>query len=135
MSLLPSILMENYHKSVIDVFVLVLESDGYASTLALAINAASMALCDASIEMRDIVCSSSVTLSPAGDLLVDATSAEEEKRSASVIVAYMPSLDAISHVLHYGSMEVKDIINAMEKCLDVCGMVHKTITEVLLTLQ
>ena len=59
-AMLSSVMMHKYPKSVIDVFILVLECDGEASALSHSINCASLALCDADVEMYDIVSSSSV---------------------------------------------------------------------------
>jgi exosome complex component MTR3 len=53
-----SVIVEKFPKSVIDVYVTVIESDG--SALSAAITCASMALADAGIEMYDLVVSCSV---------------------------------------------------------------------------
>jgi hypothetical protein len=46
--------LELYPKSFIDVFITVLESDGFMATIAAAMNGASIALADAGIEMKDL---------------------------------------------------------------------------------
>jgi exosome complex component MTR3 len=53
-----SVILNKFPKSVIDVYLLVLESDG--SVLSSAINVASLALADAGIDMYDLVSSSKV---------------------------------------------------------------------------
>lgn len=55
----PAILF-NLPQSILDVYVTVLEADGIASSLALAITCVSMALADAGVEMTDIVVGSAI---------------------------------------------------------------------------
>ena len=57
----PAILF-NLPQSFIDIYVTVLEADGIASSLALAITCASMALIDAGVEMYDIVVGSAIVV-------------------------------------------------------------------------
>ena len=57
----PAILFNN-SKSFLDVYVTVLEADGVASSLALAITCASMALVDAGVEMSDVVIGSAIVI-------------------------------------------------------------------------
>lgn len=54
-ALTPAVLLEALPKSVVDVFVNVIESDGTASSLACAVTCASLALASAGIEMQDLV--------------------------------------------------------------------------------
>ena len=54
--------MFNLPQSFIDVYVTVLEADGIASSLALAITCASLALVDAGIEMLDVVVGSAIVI-------------------------------------------------------------------------
>eukprot|EP00551_Chaetoceros_affinis_P012892 CAMPEP_0203672610 /NCGR_PEP_ID=MMETSP0090-20130426/8615_1 /ASSEMBLY_ACC=CAM_ASM_001088 /TAXON_ID=426623 /ORGANISM="Chaetoceros affinis, Strain CCMP159" /LENGTH=348 /DNA_ID=CAMNT_0050537949 /DNA_START=90 /DNA_END=1136 /DNA_ORIENTATION=+ len=61
-ALSPSIPLELLNKSVIDVFVMVLQDDG--SVFAASVVAASMALCDAGVEVYDCVTSCTVALIP-----------------------------------------------------------------------
>ncbi len=111
-ALLPAVMMEKYVKSVIDVFVYVIESDGSGATLANAINCSVLALVDAGIEMYDLVSASSVTMVD-NLVLVDATAEEEERRSGTIVLAVMPSTDQISHVLHQGMVDSKKAINVL----------------------
>jgi ribonuclease PH len=79
-----AVLLRRYPKAAIDVFVLVLEEDG--SVLASAINAASLALADAGIEMRDLVGAVSVGVGPEGPV-IDLSRAEEKKNGGGLTVA------------------------------------------------
>ena len=53
-----SVILQKFPKSAIDIYLIVLESDG--SVLSSSINAASLALADAGIDMYDLVSSTQV---------------------------------------------------------------------------
>ena len=59
-ALLPSLLLERFPKSVVEVHVLVLEEDG--GELAVAATAASAALVDAGVDLADVVVAAQVGL-------------------------------------------------------------------------
>ena len=52
---MPSLRLNAYPKSVIEIYLTVLESDGEMTSLAHGVSCASLALADAGIEMNDIV--------------------------------------------------------------------------------
>jgi exosome complex component MTR3 len=58
-ALVPAIKLENYPKSLIDIYITVLENGGTQSCLAAGITASSVALATAGIEMLDLVAASS----------------------------------------------------------------------------
>ena len=75
--------------------------------------------------------SSSVTL--IGDqALVDATAAEEEVRSGSLVLSVMPSIDQVSYCLFQGTVEASDAISAFEKCLDNAHVVYSAMKQCLI---
>mmetsp|Transcript_18174 Transcript_18174/g.40040 ORF Transcript_18174/g.40040 Transcript_18174/m.40040 type:complete len:298 (+) Transcript_18174:57-950(+) len=84
------ILLERYGKTAFDVTLLVLEDDGAVLTSSLA--AASLALADAKVEMRDLIAGATVHLaaaSPKPALLLDCDRAEEQA---------MPERSAVLHL-------------------------------------
>lgn len=93
----------------LDVFILVLEDDG--AVLSTSINAAGMALINASIPCYDIVSSSSAAVGAGGVLLDDPSSKEEEARLRSeenqgtCSVSSLGSIDQISNVLFKGFID------------------------------
>ena len=86
------VLVDKYPKSMIDVFVLVLERDG--SELAAAINAASLGLADAGIEMSGLVAAVTVGCGPSGPLL-DLSADDEKMVSGGITLASLPCSNAV----------------------------------------
>lgn len=77
-ALLPSIILEKYPKSTIDISINIFSIDNSSSILNLinwVVNCSSLALVDASIEVKDIVTSGQVKLT-SNNLLIDPTSSE-----------------------------------------------------------
>lgn len=93
----------------LDVFILVLEDDG--AVLSTSINAAGMALINASIPCYDMVSSSSAAVGSGGVLLDDPSTKEEETRLRSeenqgtCSVSSLSSIDQISNVLFKGFID------------------------------
>jgi len=121
-ALTPAVRLELLPKSAIDVYITVLESDGWGSCLSAAITCASAALAHAGIEMLDLVagCSasyiltvpeSSLSSSTSGSssippqIYMDADLEEEKYEQGAIVLAYMPSLNEVTHVLQSGKAE------------------------------
>lgn len=88
-SLLPSVLVNKYPKSSIDVFVTVISNDTHTNLLNLAswaVNAASLALVDSGVECKDIVTSGHVRLTPTGPVLDPAAHTDG---TAEAVVSFM----------------------------------------------
>lgn len=138
-ALAPAILLSEYPKSVIEVSVLVLENDGSMACLAAAITCASMALVDAGIQMLDVVTAcSAASYSPspnASTIYLDPTSFEEESRqdTGSTLIAYMPSLNEVTHVVHAGELLPRVCSKAVQHCIDACSQIHALIKELLVS--
>ncbi|KAJ3055361.1 Exosome complex component MTR3, partial [Quaeritorhiza haematococci] len=100
-ALSPAVRLEQLTKSTVDVFVYVLECDGTAACLAAAITCASLAIADAGIEMLDqvVACSSGLRDST---VTLDCTGDEEAQQLGSLVVSYMPSVNEVTHLVHYG---------------------------------
>eukprot|EP00741_Cyanophora_paradoxa_P009020 tig00001428_g8733.t1 len=117
-----------FPKSVLDVFLFVVESDGGA--LAAGVTAAALAVADAGVEMYDLVAGASAA-AVGGKLLLDPTAAEERAQSGSVLLATMPSLRQVTHVLQLGQLSQRAAVEAMELCEDACGKLHAAMRECL----
>jgi len=115
LALEPVIFVENFPRSVIDIYVDVLQADG--STRVTSINAASLALADAGIPMRDLV----VGLSGGkidGTLVLDLNGKEDNYSEADVPIAFMPNKEKITLLQMDGELtkkEVKEIIKMVMK--------------------
>eukprot|EP00656_Telonema_subtile_P001084 TRINITY_DN10518_c0_g1_i1.p1 TRINITY_DN10518_c0_g1~~TRINITY_DN10518_c0_g1_i1.p1 ORF type:complete len:245 (-),score=65.89 TRINITY_DN10518_c0_g1_i1:278-1012(-) len=125
----PSIRLELYPKSLIEVHALVLQSDG--SALAITTTAASLALADAGVELFDMVAACSVAHDQEG-LVLDPTAAEERAADASVLLGYMPSLDETTQMMQQGKCSQEALQQGVELGLDGCSKIHGLMRSTLL---
>ncbi|KAJ3309293.1 Exosome complex component MTR3, partial [Blyttiomyces sp. JEL0837] len=130
-SLSPSIRLDTFPKSQLDIFIHVLESDGAAASLATAISCASLALADAGIEMFDLVTACSVGISSSGKLVMDCDGEEEEEIAGSLMFAYMPSVREVTHLLQNGEVGVQACMEALDMCVDACTKIYTVSKQVL----
>ncbi|ODQ77790.1 hypothetical protein BABINDRAFT_9777 [Babjeviella inositovora NRRL Y-12698] len=112
-SLLPSILLEKYPKSSIDIFVTVIANDAQTNLLNLAnwaVNCSSLALVDSGIECKDVVTSGHVRLTANGNAILDPASNSERKAEgvAEAVVSFM----------NYHNNEIVGIWTESEGALD-----------------
>jgi exosome complex component RRP41 len=89
----PAIIVEDYPRTAIEVYVEVLQSDGGSRVAG--ITASSLALADAGINMRDLVvgCSSGII---DGQVVLDLNDIEDKEGSGDMPVAFMPNLNLIT---------------------------------------
>jgi exosome complex component RRP41 len=81
-----------FPRSQIDIFVEVLQADG--SLKAVALNAATLALIDAGLPMKDFLCSCNAGWID-GHTLADLNHLEESARGPDLCLAYMPNRDQV----------------------------------------
>eukprot|EP01104_Vermistella_antarctica_P019289 TRINITY_DN7493_c0_g1_i1.p1 TRINITY_DN7493_c0_g1~~TRINITY_DN7493_c0_g1_i1.p1 ORF type:complete len:356 (+),score=116.17 TRINITY_DN7493_c0_g1_i1:125-1192(+) len=150
-SIQTAVRLAKYPKSVIDVNVLVLQSDG--GSLGAGITCASLAIADAGIEMFDLVASCAAGVID-GNVLLDLDDAEEnhfamrhvkKKTGAaedgdddeesegetadavsggSLCVAYMPERDEMTQLFQQGQLDHDDLHKAMDLTLDGCRKLY-----------
>lgn len=122
-SLAPAVFLEEYPRTVIDVFIEVTQAD--AGTRCAAICAASLALADAGIPMRGLV--SAISAGNIGkDVVLDLTSEEEHLENVSDIpVAYLDKDELITLIQMDGEIDQKQIKEAVSLAVKGC----KKITE------
>eukprot|EP00043_Microstomoeca_roanoka_P030018 m.24263 g.24263 ORF g.24263 m.24263 type:complete len:238 (+) comp9649_c0_seq1:61-774(+) len=118
----PCICLSKYPKSVIQVYATVIQDDGAA--LAAVINAASMALVDAGIEVFDLLAASSVCLDKEGQLHPHPTLADESSSSGSVTAAVMSSLGETTLLHHTGKLSFDQFRKALDQTVEHCGYMH-----------
>lgn len=125
-----SILTQLYPRSQIDIFLEVLQSDG--GTLSVCINAATLALIDAGIALKDYVCACSVGFVD-GVPLVDISQLEESMRGPEITVAVLPKskqmvlLEMTSRV-HVDHLQ-KMMDAAVKGCIDVHAIFDSRVKE------
>jgi exosome complex component RRP41 len=117
----PSIFLEYYPRTGIDVFVEILQADG--GTRCASITAASLALADAGIPMRDLVVACAA--GKADDTIVlDLMDTEDKKGGADVPVALMPNLNAITLLQMDGILTLEEFEKAVNLALKGCRKIY-----------
>jgi len=129
-SLEPAIFMEYYPRTMIDVFVEVLQADG--GTRCASITAAALALADSGIPMRDLVVACA-----AGKLddtiVLDLMDTEDKMGSADVPVALMPNLNAVTLLQMDGTLSTDEFESAVNLALEGCRQIYALQKEALRT--
>jgi len=124
----PSIFLEYYPRTGTDVFVEVLQADG--STRCASITAASLALADAGIPMRDLVVACSAGKVD-DTILLDLMDTEDKLGVADVPVALMPNLNAITLLQMDGILTLEEFEKAVNLALEGCTKIYSLQKEAL----
>ena len=124
----PALFLERYPRSVIDVFVEIIQADG--GTRCAAVNAAAVALVDAGIPMKDLVAACAAGKMD-GKVLLDLGDHEDKKGEADVPIAYMPKLDEITLLQMDGIMTADETIEAIEMAVKGCKDIYEIQREAL----
>jgi exosome complex component RRP41 len=121
-SLEPSIMSEYFPRSTIDIFIEVLQAD--AGTRCAGITAASLALADAGVPLRELVaaCASGKI---EGKVVLDLSDVEDKKGEADLPVAFMPKSNAIGLLQMDGSMTEDELKQALEMSVDACRSIYE----------
>ena len=114
-ALLPVLNLDEYPNSVVDVFIELPQTE--AGSRCAGICAASMALADAGLEMKDLVCA--VSFGKVDDkLLVDLDYSEESYKEGSVAdipIAMMPNSGKITLLQMDGEIKKEELMELIEK--------------------
>ncbi len=121
-ALIPVLDLKEYPNAVVDVFIELTQTD--AGSRCAGICAASMALADAGVPMRDLVAAVSVG-SVDGSLVVDLDYQEEayeegKEGVADIPIAYIPSTDQISLLQMDGEITKEKLLEALEFGKEAC---------------
>jgi exosome complex component RRP41 len=111
----PSIFVEYYPRTSIDIFIEVLQADG--GTRCAGITTASLALADAGIPMRDLVAACAAG-KVEGRLVLDLMDAEDKVGEADVPLALMPNLNAITLLQMDGSLTIEEFETVINLALE-----------------
>jgi len=121
-SLEPSLILSDYPRAVIDVFVEVLQADGGSRCAGIA--AASVALADAGINMRDLV--SACAAGRLGDKIVlDINDLEDKEGDADMPVAYLPNVEQITLLQLDGKLSSSQFNECLNKAISGCKLVYE----------
>ncbi|MCD6155328.1 MAG: exosome complex exonuclease Rrp41 [Candidatus Verstraetearchaeota archaeon] len=118
----PAILLEKFPRTCIDVFVEVLEADG--GTRCAGVTAASVALADAGIPMKDLVVGCAAGKVD-GVVVVDLCDIEDKYGEVDVPVAYMPNKGLISLLQMDGILTMEEFEKALNLAIDGCKKIYE----------
>jgi exosome complex component RRP41 len=129
-SLEPSLFVEYYPRTGIDVFVEVLQADG--GTRCASITAASLAIADAGIPMRDLVVACAAGKVD-NAVVLDLMDTEDKVGVADVPVAFMPNLNAVTLLQMDGILTPEEFESAVNLAMEGCRKIYALQKEALKT--
>ena len=126
----PALVVEEYPRTAIQIFVEVLQSDGGSRVAG--ITAASLALADAGINMRDLVagCSAGIV---EGQVVLDLNDAEDKEGSGDMPVALMPNLNYVTLLQIDGIYTRENFQKAFELAMEGSRKVYEMQRQALTT--
>jgi exosome complex component RRP41 len=125
-----SVFLEYYPRTGVDIFVEVLQADG--GTRCASITAASLALADAGIPMRDIVVACAAG-KVEDTVVLDLMDTEDKVGSADVPVALMPNLNAVTLLQMDGILTPEEFEEAVNLAMEGCKKIYPLQKEALKT--
>jgi len=120
-ALIPSVFVEHYPRTSIDIFIEVLQADG--GTRCSSITAASLALADAGIPMRELVVACAAG-KVEGHLVLDLNGIEDNLGEADLPLALMPNLNAVTLLQMDGLLTVDEFEQAVNLAITGCKQIH-----------
>jgi len=122
-ALLPVLNLKDYPNSVVDIFIELPQTD--AGTRCAAINAASMALADAGLEMKDLVCA--VAAGRVEDkIVIDLNYYEDSHEDGTDLpVAMLPNSGKITLLQMDGEITREQIKEAITKAKEACKKIYE----------
>jgi len=117
----PSVFVEYYPRTSVDIFIEVLQADG--GTRCAGITVASLALADAGIPMRDLVVACAAG-KVEGRLVLDLTDVEDKGGEVDLPLALMPNLNGITLLQMDGDLTVDEFEKVVNLALDGCRRLY-----------
>ncbi|KAI0054109.1 ribosomal protein S5 domain 2-like protein [Auriscalpium vulgare] len=130
-ALVSSVRLELLPKSVVDIFITIIECDGMEGCVAAASVAASTALANMGVELYGLVVSCAAS-SVGKEIWLDPTEEEARLASGSLIFACMPALSTVTNLRQSGRMLPMDAIQGMDMCQERCADIHQIVAQALL---
>ena len=118
----PVIIKEFYPKTEIDVYVEILQSD--AGTRTAGINAASVALADAGIPMKDLVSSVAVGKID-GEIVLDLNAVEDNYGEADMPIAMIARRNTITALQMDGRMTKEEFNKGLKLAMNACRQIYE----------
>ncbi len=121
-ALQPAVMLEQFPRTAVDVYIEVLQADGGSRCAAL--DAASVALADAGIPMRDMV--SAIAAGKVVDTIVlDINNEEDQAGQADMPVGYMPNLDKVTLIQLDGILTSEEYNKCVDTAIQGCKLVYE----------
>ena len=118
----PALILEDYPRAAIDVFIEVLQADG--GSRCAGITAASVALADAGINMRDMV--SACAAGKVDDkIVIDINDTEDKEGGADMPVAFLPNLKKITLLQLDGELTPEQFNTCLDEGIRGCMKVYE----------
>jgi len=118
----PVLFLEEFPKTMINIYIEVMQAD--ASTRCAAINAASIALADAGIPMRDLVASCSVG-KVNSQIVLDVAGKEDEQGDVDLPVAYYSRKKQITLLQMDGIITKDEFKRAVDLAINGCEQIYE----------
>lgn len=117
----PAVILEQFPRTAVDVFIEILQADGGSRCAAL--DAASVALADAGIPMRDMV--SAIAAGKVADTIVlDVNNEEDQAGQADMPVGYMPNMEKITLIQLDGILTPDEYKKCIDTAIGGCKLVY-----------
>lgn len=126
----PALFLEDFPRTTIDVYITVLQA--HAGTRTAGINAASLALADAGIQMRDLVSAVAVGKIE-NNYVMDLAGKEEEVTQCDLPIAYMPRYKKLTLMQMDGDLPVADVKNLIKLAIKGCEILYEKQRKALLS--
>ena len=121
-ALLPAVMLEKFPRTAVDVYIEVLQADG--GTRCAALDAASVALADAGIPMRDMVCACAAG-KVADTIVLDVNNEEDQAGQADMPVGYMPNLDRVTLMQLDGVLSLDEYKKCLDSAIKGCKIAYE----------
>ena len=127
-ALRPSLLLERFPRSMVDVFIEIIEAEG--GTRCAGITAASVALADAGIPMKDMVVGCAAGKFEE-EIILDLSEKEDKEGQADVPIAIMPRTGEITLLQSDGNLSEEEFENALSLAIEGCMQISEVQKEAL----
>ncbi len=124
----PAVISRLYPRTVIDIFIEILQSDG--GTRCTGITGASLALADAGIPMRDMVVACAAGKAN-GQIILDLCDIEDKSGEADLPIAIMPKLGLITLIQMDGKLSKEEFGRGMDMSMNACMEIYEKQRETL----
>ena len=118
----PALILKKFPRPAVDVYVEVLQADGGSRCASL--TAASVALADAGIPMKDMV-SSCAAGKVADTIILDVNNEEDQAGQADMPVGYMPNLEKITLFQLDGILTPDEYKTCLETAIEGCKKIYE----------